>query len=141
MKYHKPTRKFIVVESAFKKAIVTLCYTFPETDLNFAQLQLGIKDLIKTAIINEAAKRTIYKVSLIFVAQMSMIDHSDEKVTCCHIPFISGCFNATTSNNSNLSNNISKSFNQQAENLENLLTMVHIGILIDILFLMLKFHH
>ena len=119
MKYHKPTRKFILVESAFKKAIVTLRYTFPETDLNFVQSQLGIKDLIKTTIINEAAKRTICKVSLIFVAQMSMIDHSGEKVTTCHIPFRSMCFNATASNNNNLSKNISKSFNQQAENLEN----------------------
>ncbi len=118
--YHKPTRKFVLVESAFKKAILNFRYKFTENSgLNFAQSQLSIKNLIKNTILVEAAKKTICKVSLVFTAQMSMMDISGDKVTTAYIPFRSPAFNATASNNENISKNISASFNNQAEALDN----------------------
>ena len=118
--YHKPTRKFVLIESAFRKAIVNYRYTFPEnTGLNFAQSQLDIKNLIKNTILVEAAKKTICKVSLIFTAQMSMMDISGDRITTAYIPFRSQAFNATASNSDSISRNISASFNKQAEALDN----------------------
>ena len=118
---HKPSRKFIPCESAFKKSIVTLRYTFPEIDLNFSQSQHSIKNLLQKTILNEAARRTVCKVSLVFVAQMSMIDFSGEKLTTAYIPFRSPSFNATPSNPNGITQNILKSFSQQAESLEQFL--------------------
>ena len=118
---HKPSRKFIPCESAFKKSIVTLRYTFPEIDLNFSQSQHSIKNLLQKTILNEAARRTVCKVSLVFVAQMSMIDFSGEKLTTAYIPFRSPSFNAAPSNPNGITQNILKSFSQQAESLEQFL--------------------
>ena len=117
-KCHKPTRQFVLTESAFKKSIVTLRYIYPEADLNFTQSQHSIKDLIQKTILLEAAKRTVCKVGLVFVAQMSMIDHSGEKLTTCNIPFRGPTFNATPSNPLSITQNIITSFNHQAESLD-----------------------
>ena len=117
---HKPTRKFVLIESAFKKALVNLRYTFPDNaEVNFTQSQNGIKDLIQQTILLEAAKKTICKVSLVFTAQMSMIDLSGEKINTAYIPFRSPSFNATAVNKGSLTKNITRSFNQQAEALDN----------------------
>ena len=117
---HKPTRKFVLVESAFKKAILSYRYNFPENaELNFSQSQLGIKDLIQNTIQIEAAKKTICKVSLIFTAQMSMLDISGEKLNTSYIPFRAPAFNATPTNKGSITKNILRSFNQQAEALDN----------------------
>ena len=107
-----------MTESAFKKSIVTLRYIYPEADLNFTQSQHSIKDLIQKTILLEAAKRTVCKVGLVFVAQMSMIDHSGEKLTTCNIPFRGPTFNATPSNPLSITQNIITSFNHQAESLD-----------------------
>lgn len=115
---HRPTRKFVLVESAFKKSFVTLRYTYPEVDLNFSQSQHSIKNLIVKTIVNESAKRTVCKVGLVFVAQMSMIDQSGDKITTCHIPFRAPSFNATPSNSNAITQNVVNSFNHQAENLD-----------------------
>ena len=119
-KFHKPTRKFVLIESAFRKAIVNYRYTFPEdTSITFIQAQLNIKNLIQNTIQLEAAKKTICKVSLVFVAQMSMIDLSGETISTQDIPFRSPAFNATASNKANLTKSINFSFNYQAEALDN----------------------
>ena len=68
---HKPTRKFVLVESAFRKSIITYRYNFLDNEINFAAAQLGIKQLVKNQILLEAAKKTVCKVSLIFVGQTS----------------------------------------------------------------------
>ena len=117
---HKPTRKFVLVDSAFRKALTNYRYTFPDnSELNFSQSQLRIKDLIQNTIRYEAAKKTICKVSLIFTAQMSMLDFSGDKVNTSYIPFRSPAFNASASNYNTISRNITHSFNQQAEALDN----------------------
>ena len=117
---HRPTRKFTLVESAFKKAILNYRYCFHEnTQLNFSQSQIGIKELIKNTILTEAAKKTICKVSLVFTAQMSMMDISGEKIHTAYIPFRASSFNATATNSGTITKNILRSFNQQAESLDN----------------------
>ena len=50
---------------------------------------------------------------------MSMIDLSGEKINTAYIPFRSPAFNATAVNTGSLTKNITKSFNQQAEALDN----------------------
>ena len=117
-KCHKPSRKFIVSESAFKKTFVTLRYTFPHIDLNFAQSQQSVKSLIVKTILHESAKRTVCKIALVFVAQMSMFDHTGENITTCHIPFRGPSFNATPSNSAAITQNVLKSFHHQAEALD-----------------------
>lgn len=119
--YHKPTRKFVLVESAFKKAITNYRYQFPENsgELNFFQSQLSIKNLIRNTIVGEAARKTICKVSLVFTAQMSMMDLAGNKISTQYIPFRSPAFNANASNSGSITKNISRSFNYQAEALEN----------------------
>ena len=59
---HKPTRKFVLIESAFKKAILNYRYTFPDnSEVNFSQSQNGLKDLIQQTILLEAAKKQYAK--------------------------------------------------------------------------------
>ena len=117
---HKPTRKFVLIENAFKKAIVNYRYTFPHyNEVNFSTSQLGIKQLVYKTILNEAAKKTICKVSLVITAQMSMVDISGEKVHTAYIPFRASAFNATATNPGSITKNILRSFNQQAEALDN----------------------
>ena len=117
---HKPTRQFVLVESAFKKAITNFRYTFPEfSELNFSQSQLNIKNLIKDKIIFEASKKTICKVSLVFTAQMSMLDLTGDKIHTSYIPFRAPAFHATASNSGSITKNITASFNHQAEALDN----------------------
>ena len=42
-RYHKPTRKFVLIESAFKKTIVNLRYIFPDNaELNFHHINRKI---------------------------------------------------------------------------------------------------
>ena len=119
-RYHKPTRKFVLIESAFKKTIVNFRYIFPDNaELNFHQSQISIKNLISNTILIEAAKKTICKVALVFVAQMSMMDLSGEKIQTGNIPFRAPAFNATASNKGNITKNIIRSFNHQAEALDN----------------------
>jgi hypothetical protein len=115
---HRPSRKFFIVESAFRKSVVTYRYNFLENEINFAAAQLGIKNLVKQQILFEAAKKTVCKVSLIFVAQMSMADTAGEKITTASIPFRAPAFLANASMPNNISKNIIKSFNHQAQNME-----------------------
>jgi len=92
---HRPSRKFFLKESAFRKAFVTYRYNFLESEINYASSQLDIKDKLKDLILSEAAKKTVCKVSLVLIAQMSMVDHSGETITKASIPFRSPGFLAS----------------------------------------------
>ena len=115
---HKPTRKFVLVESAFRKSIITYRYNFLDNEINFAAAQLGIKQLVKNQILLEAAKKTVCKVSLIFVGQMSIVDLAGAKINTSSIPFRAPAFLANASMPGNISKNIVRSFNHQANNME-----------------------
>ncbi len=115
---HKPSKQFVMKESAFKKAFITYRLTFKKNEHNFANAQFKIKPAILDQIIFEAAKKTICRVNLIFIAEMVMLDHQGEKMTTASIPFRSSSFLANAQDRRSIAKNISKSFLQQAESME-----------------------
>jgi hypothetical protein len=115
---HRPSRKFFLKESAFKRAFVTFRYNFSEDHIDFAHAQSSIKNLIKERILVESAKKTVCRVSLVFIARMNMLDHSGEAMNTASIPFRSPSFLANASVSGNITKNIIKSFNHQADSLE-----------------------
>jgi hypothetical protein len=117
-RFHKPSKQFYVKESAFKRAFITYRYNFVESDLSFASSQIGIKDLLMERILLEAAQKNVCKVSLIFIAEMVMLDHSGEKLTSASIPFRSPSFLAATSSKRSITKNIIRSFGHQSQAME-----------------------
>ena len=107
-RFHRPSRKFFLKESAFKRSFVTYRYNYMEQDINFASSQLNIKEKIEERLLSEAALKTVCKTSLIFIAQMAMLDHSGNVLSEASIPFRSPSFLVTTSSKSNLRKNIKK---------------------------------
>ena len=65
---HRPSRKFFLKESAFRKAFATYRYNFMEDDINFASAQLSIRDKIKERLLFECGKKTVCKASLILIS-------------------------------------------------------------------------
>ena len=121
-RYHKPSSKFFLKESAFKRAFVTYRYNFPSNDdINFASSQLSVKDLIEERLLVEATEKTVCKASLIFIAQMTMLDHAGKVMTQASIPFRSPSFMVTAASKKSVRKNILKSFNLQAGALEDFL--------------------
>jgi hypothetical protein len=86
-KVHKPSRRFIVKESAYKKNFVTFRYHFLPDERNFDEAQNGLRKKLVNLIANEAAKRIICKISLIFITEMMMVDHQGDRISRCSIPF------------------------------------------------------
>ena len=84
---HKPSRRFVVKESAFKKNFVTFRYHFLPSENNFEEAQNGIRKKLQNLIHAEASRRVICKISLIFIAEMIMVDHQGEKINRASIPF------------------------------------------------------
>ena len=117
-KFHKPTKKFYEKESAFRKNVITYRYYYSDTEFNFSQAQLKVKKYIKQIILNEAAKKTIVKSSLIFICEMSMIDHAGEKITTCLIPFRAPAFISNGSDARAINMNIRHSYTFQTNSME-----------------------
>ena len=117
-KDHVRSKKFVVLQSAFIKSILTYRYTFPENSITLANAQASIQNKIKNVILCEAAKKNVCKISLVFIAQMTMLDHAGEKMTMATIPFRASNFLANASTPSNISKNIIRSFNQQSSNVD-----------------------
>jgi hypothetical protein len=117
-KYHRPSRRFYLKESAFKKSLVTFRYNFLWDDNNFDEAQNSIKGKIVRQILSATMKRMITKVSLIFIAEMAMVDHQGEKVTKAYIPFRAGNFLANSLNPRNIEKNVRNSFMKQRMELD-----------------------
>lgn len=117
-RFHRPSRRFFIKESAFKKAFITYRYNYHENPVNFSTAQMSIKNLIKQRILSETVEKTICKISLVFIAEMSMYDHAGEKMHSIPIPFRASAFLANGNYTRNISKHITSSFNQQAEHLE-----------------------
>ena len=115
---HLPTKKFEILQSAFKKSIVTYRYTYPETCKNFSAAQSAVLPKIQNVILCEAAQKNVCKVALILVAQMSMTDHAGQTITIASIPFRSANFLANASMPNSIRKNIIRCFNQQASHLD-----------------------
>ena len=117
-RFHKGSKHFVLKESAFKRSFITYRYNFTSSDINFASAQLSIKQKIEERLFLEAAEKKVCKASLIFIAQMSMNDHAGKVITQASIPFRSSSFLVTTSSRKSIRKNIVKSFNFQANALE-----------------------
>ena len=117
-KDHLRSKKFVILQSAFRKSILTYRYTFPDNFNILANAQASIQNKIKNIILFESGKKNVCKISLVFIAQMSMLDHAGEKMTIATIPFRASNFLSNASTPANISKNIIKSFNQQASNVD-----------------------
>jgi hypothetical protein len=116
--HHTFNKKFKVIESAFRKSIITYRYTFRENEFNFPKSQHNIRKNVFNTILCEAAKKTVCKVSLVYIALMQMTDNEGEKVSSAAIPFRAPSFIANALVKRNISKNITRSFQHQGRNLE-----------------------
>ena len=118
LSYHKPSKRFIVKESAFSKKFTTFRYTFDEKENDFIGAQTKLRKKVKNLIMNESAQKIITKISLIFWAEMIMEDMNGEKVTQAAIPFRASTFYANANNEKNVNFSIRKCFTQQQNHLD-----------------------
>lgn len=115
---HKPNKNFVLKESAFKKSVVTYRLTYPVNILDITQAQQTALPDILTLVQNEAAKKTLIKVGLVIICQMSMLDHVGDKMTTTMIPFRSISFLVNGFNTHGLKRNILRSFSMQENDME-----------------------
>jgi len=118
---HRPSRKFVVKEKAFGRKFVTYRYNFLPNELSFEGAQRNIKNLVRNQILAEAARRIIVRVSLIFIAEMTMTDHQGEKVVRSSMPFRSPSFFANANYRTNIDTYIRRSFQHQRQSIEHLM--------------------
>lgn len=110
---HGPSEQFILKASAFEETVVKYRLTFGDEEFNFNNAQNKIIDEIKKTIRFEAARKTVVKVNLVFICQMSMQSLDGEKSQVTLIPFRSSSFVANALGNSRLSIKIRQAFKQQ----------------------------
>jgi len=115
---HKPSAKFYEKESAFRKNVVSYRYNFTDEDTNFQYGQQKVLSGVTKLLKLEAGKKTLIKTSLIYICEMSMVDHVGEKVTTTLIPFRAQSFLTNASSFQALQRNIKKSFALQEHELE-----------------------
>lgn len=115
---HGPSEKFILKESAFEQTITKYRLTFDENEINFNNGQSKIIEEIKETIRFEAVRKTVVKVCLVYICQMSMQDIAGEKIQITLIPFRSSAFITNGLRNSSLTIKIKNAFRQQENFME-----------------------
>lgn len=115
---HKPSKRFVLKESAFKKSVTSYRYTFPSDSIDFIQSQQKVLPTLIRMLEYEAAQKTLIKAGLIFICQMSMLDHTGEKLTSALIPFRSPSFLVSGYSKQGLKKNVKKSFMLQEREME-----------------------
>ena len=115
---HGPSDKFRLKESAFEEAVLKYRLTFGENELNFNNAQAKILDELKETIRFEAARKTVIKVNLIFICQMSMQDLAGKKIQSTLIPFRSSAFITNGLRNTGLAQKIKHASRQQENYME-----------------------
>lgn len=115
---HPPSRHFVIRESAFRRKFTTYRYNFPSNQTDFPLAQKSIKSMIVRQIMNEAAKKIMTRVALIFIAEMIADDYSGERIQNAIISFRAPTFFANGSNPSNLDKLVRQSFASQIKHLD-----------------------
>lgn len=115
---HGPSEQFLVKSSAFEESVVKYRLTFDENELNFNNAQNKIFDEIKKTIRFEAARKTVVKVNLVYICQMSMQSLDGERDQVTLIPFRSSAFITNGLRTSTLSIKIRQAFRQQENSME-----------------------
>jgi hypothetical protein len=118
---HGPSERFLLKSSAFNQTIVKYRLTFDENELNFTNAQMKILNEIKETITFEAAQKTVVKVGLVYICQMSMQNLEGERVHVSLMPFRSSNFVTNALRGSNLTNKIRNAFRQQENIMEALI--------------------
>lgn len=117
-KNHKPTKKFVLKESAFRKTVVTYRYTFSSNSFDFDTAQHAAFPAIKEVLLLEASKKTLIKVGMIFICEMSMLDYVGDKIHTTLIPFRASSFLANGYSKHGIAQNIKRSFMLQRKDME-----------------------
>lgn len=115
---HGPSDKFYEKESAFQHTVLKYRYNYEENQNNFNEGQIKVLKDVKDTIRFEAAKKTVVKVSLVYICQMSMTDYAGDRVQTTLIPFRSSSFISNGLKHSSLTLKIKKSFREQENALE-----------------------
>lgn len=118
MQYHKPSKKFYENNSAFRKSVISYRYNFEENEFNFNLAQRKIFDDIYRTILSETLKKTIIKVSLIYICEMTLLDHGGEVITASLIPFRASGFIANANSRNSIKRNVNNSFRMQDKLME-----------------------
>ena len=115
---HGPSEKFLLNSSAFDKEAQIYRYVYDGNIQNFNEgQQMIFKNLMET-ILYEASKKTVVKVSLIYICQMITEDLVNDTTHTAPIPFRSSSFTSNTESKLVLSNKIKKAFKQQENAME-----------------------
>ena len=117
-RFHKPSKKFFIKESAFNKKVVTYRFNYGEGFNDINRSQVALRPFIKKTILAETVQKTICKVGLIITAEMSMLDHAGEQMTTALIPFRAPYFSANASSPNAITQNINSGFNWQTKTME-----------------------
>lgn len=115
---HKPTKKFLLKESAFRKSVSSYRYTFASDDVDFKSAQYKALPAILNLLQLEASQKILIKVSLIFICEMSMLDHVGGKMQTTLIPFRAPSFIANGHSKSSIKKNVLRSFMLQERDME-----------------------
>lgn len=115
---HRPSDKFYLKSSAFEETVVKYRLTFDDNELNFNDAQIKILGEIKETIRFEAARKTVIKVNLVFICQMSMQDLTGDKIQTTLIPFRSSTFVTNGLRSTGLTKKIGDAFRQQENFME-----------------------
>lgn len=116
--YHQPSNKFYEKESAFRKTVQTFRYNFDDETKNFQYGQRKVLPDIQQLLRIEAGKKVLIKTSLIYICEMSMLDHVGEKITSTLIPFRAASFLTNANSMRTLTKNITRSFKLQEYELD-----------------------
>lgn len=117
-KYHKPSRHFVIKESAFNRNVITYRYNYLENEIDFERALFGVKQIVRRQIELETAQKLMTKVSLIFVAEMTMTDHQGEKISTASIPFRAPSFLVSSVTPHALDKNIITAFSHHRVSLD-----------------------
>jgi hypothetical protein len=115
---HKPSKRFFLQKKAFDRNFSTYRFIYNGNLLDFNRSQSILINPIMKTVLSEAAKLTICKVSLVFIAEMMMLDNQGGIISKVTIPFRASNFLANASTPQSLKRQIIRSFNQQRENLD-----------------------
>ena len=115
---HGPSERFLLNSSAFNQTVIKYRLTYDENETHFNNGQNRIFEELKETIRFEAARKTVVKISLVYICQMSMQDPGGENAHIALIPFRSNAFVTNGLRGSNLSSEIRKSFRQQENYME-----------------------
>jgi hypothetical protein len=116
--FHRPSKHFYEKASAFRKDLIVYRYNFNSENADFKLSQQKFYSKIQQTILSEAVKKTVIKVNLIFICNMSMLDHVGETLTTTLIPFRAPAFIANANSKQTVSKNIKSAFLIQENEME-----------------------